>query len=181
MQSFKTFLGEYNTTGEVDAENNTDLEKPVDKTRWWAAKRKCGLGGVPCSKYSAQMKKEGMNSFTKWLEAKDVIMKGGVPVDALTHEPINPTELGRNHQDGSEPPAVNNDPMARLAQMLGKGFEVTPSKTGGSFVRDRQSGQALGLFKAEPSSKYPNALLVRDNKGRGGVVRDAASFMKLVQ
>ena len=49
---------EYNTVGEVDPENNTDLGKPDQpKTRWYADKKKCGLGGLPCSKYSAQMKK----------------------------------------------------------------------------------------------------------------------------
>jgi hypothetical protein len=50
---------EYNTTGEVDGENNTDLGKQDQpKTRWFAAKRKCGLGGLPCSKYVAQMKEK---------------------------------------------------------------------------------------------------------------------------
>jgi len=61
MMTFKEFLQamEYNTTGEVDTENNTDLGKPDQpKTRWYAAKKKCGLGGLPCSKYSAQMKKQ---------------------------------------------------------------------------------------------------------------------------
>lgn len=51
-------MREYNTTGEVDGENNTDLGKPEQpKTRWYAAKKKCGIGGLPCSKYVAQMKK----------------------------------------------------------------------------------------------------------------------------
>lgn len=60
MITFKEFLKikEYNTTGEVDGENNTDLDKPEQpKTRWYATKKKCGLGGLPCSKYVAQMKK----------------------------------------------------------------------------------------------------------------------------
>lgn len=60
MMTFEQFMKmmEYNTTGEVDTENNTDLGKPDQpKTRWYADKKKCGLGGLPCSKYSAQMKK----------------------------------------------------------------------------------------------------------------------------
>jgi hypothetical protein len=55
---FMKAMIEYNTTGEVDTENNTDLGKPGPRTRWYAQKKKCGLGGLPCSKYVAQMKKE---------------------------------------------------------------------------------------------------------------------------
>lgn len=61
MMTFKDWMiqREYNTTGEVDGENNTDLSKQDQpKTRWYAEKKKCGLGSLPCSKYSAQMKKE---------------------------------------------------------------------------------------------------------------------------
>jgi hypothetical protein len=61
MRTFKEFLQwrEYNTTGEVDTENNTDLDKPSHlKARWYASKKKCGLNGLPCSKYVAQMKKK---------------------------------------------------------------------------------------------------------------------------
>jgi len=49
---------EYNTTGEVDGENNTDLEKPnpsiaTKTTRWYDLKKK----GPIQSKYVAMMKK----------------------------------------------------------------------------------------------------------------------------
>lgn len=61
MITFKEFLQtiEYNTTGEVDGENNTDLGKPEQpKTKWYSFKKKCGLGGLPCSKYVANMKND---------------------------------------------------------------------------------------------------------------------------
>ena len=64
MITFSEFLKalEYNTTGEVDGENNTDLEKPnpslaTTSTRWYAQKRK----GPILSKYVAQMKDKGTN------------------------------------------------------------------------------------------------------------------------
>jgi len=62
MRTFLEFLRdmrlEYNTTGEVDGENNTDLEKPnpsiaTTSTRWYAQKKK----GPIQSKYVAMMKK----------------------------------------------------------------------------------------------------------------------------
>jgi hypothetical protein len=75
--TFEQWL-EYNTTGEVDIENNTDLDKPSHpKTRWHASKKKCGLGGLPCSKYVAQMKESAPLS---WVGGKPQILS---PADEL--------------------------------------------------------------------------------------------------
>lgn len=54
MLTFKDFIKikEYNTTGEVDSENNTDLGKPINPTRWWGKKKK----NVIRSKYVAESK-----------------------------------------------------------------------------------------------------------------------------
>ncbi len=98
MRTFLEFLkamAEYNTTGEVDGENNTDLEKPnpsiaTQSTRWYAQKKK----GPIRSKYVAMMKK--MKESEEWEdEEPEEELRPGMPTkDGGHHEPEHEPDLG---------------------------------------------------------------------------------------
>jgi hypothetical protein len=153
MMTFLEFLKaiEYNTTGEVDGENNTDLEKPDQpKTRWWSSKKKCGLGGLPCSKYVAQMKKHMRESEEDDFEEPEEELRPGMPTkDGGHHEPEHEPNLeefiaNRFSQDYGE---TTDEIIPETGYLLSDGRCVTMGVHGTRYEDHRSAIPTLSAMK----------------------------------